>query len=396
MPVVLQPLGSTLDVTVVDENFESLQDLFRSALLRADFNTPFSRFVVRRYTGGRLVSATVLAGQLLKKEVAHLGQFDVILRLGNNTNVGYYPPPTTPPLVYGDERSKAWDTVAMELFGKPGPSFYYEWQEDGFDEAAALAGVAGWPPAYWPNNRYPNNVCYSPWLTVPGASLKVYSDEPCVARVSGTALGGLNFSPAGILSKYSTGAASTDWTYPYSAIDNYIHWREAYRYRFGLVVDTNPKLYTDEFTNLNPNVVDPRTGAMASKCTWKLVEQHCFYASQRQAFKLAAEQGLKGRRYYNFSMKYRDGGIRGHIGDALGSPTWSPGFFRPHDAWAAMPTQDANWLAENALRFSTNLGPQIPYVNLWDGAALHVEFFYGRSTAYSTNSFDLEFQSKPA
>lgn len=402
MAVTLTALGSTLVVSVLDDNFETLQDLFRSGILRTDFTGQFDRYHLLRYTGGKLVSASASSHPLLNQEHWKATNVDMTFRYGKDDNTytgaqGVWDAAAADP-------ADGWDRQAMELLGRPGPSLYYQWQEDGLDEAVVMAGVAGWPPAYWPINRYPAHLCFSPWLTIPGASVRVYVDEPCVARLHGTARGALNFSTLGRYTQEgaANGAMPTVTGYVQQFIDDEVNRREFFLYRLGLIADTNPKLYADEFTNTNINIVDPAAGTTAPYVSWRVVKEKGFYAAQRQEFKLAAEVALKGRRWYNFSFKYRDGGIRGWVRqDIIAGPTWDPGIWGVH----ANTTNDINeaplWRAARDLTYPPPAGfnyrdiGALPQMNLWESGSINVELHYGRSTAYSIDSSAAEFTSKP-
>ena len=61
MAVSFTVVGSTVDVSVVDGNFETWQNIFRSGLLSADITGSISRFRVFRYISGRLVSMHTFA-----------------------------------------------------------------------------------------------------------------------------------------------------------------------------------------------------------------------------------------------------------------------------------------------------------------------------------------------
>ena len=393
MPVTLLPIGDTLNVSVHDTNFKTLQDLMRSGLVRADFAQLFDRYHILRYTGGKLVSATQQRRAPLAQELFNDGVIENLARYGSKKS-SYHGP-----LDVGD-----YSVFCMELLGRPGPSLYYQWQEDGFTEAFVNGlGLAGWPPKDWPYTRYPEQLCYSPWLTIPGAALKAYVDEPCVARVTASALGGLNFSPVGIKTNTITGSP-----FGYLSIDQEVNMREEYPIRTALFVDTNPKL-SDEFLNSNANILDPKTGLPSTYCSWRQIEEHTFYAAQRQQFKLCGEVELVGRKFYNFSFKFRDGGIRGaRIDDGAGVPTWWNDRWPFAAAFGNTPTPNATYMAlRNAalpvgeyhsatmLVGAIDSMPQLPFFNLWENASVHVEFFYNRKEAYRSSNQSPDFYGKP-
>jgi hypothetical protein len=375
MPVTLTALGDTLKVSIFDDNFETLQDLIRCGLVKADFADTFNRYHILRYTGGRVTSSTSFAKPLLLKEMSTLkGHLDLIYRQGADSTY------QTVGTAANDYRN-----LAMELLGKPGPSLYYQWQEDGLTSA----GIPGWPPAYWPIDRFPSDLCFSFWLTIPGASQKVYVKEPCVARVRGTAKGSLNFHQVGIL----TGG------FVYNHIDETPNKRELHMSRFGLFVDTNPTLGT-EFINSNPNIVGAN-GAMAPYTNWHKIREKTYYTPQRALMKLTGEVALQGKSFYNFSFKYRDGGIKGFTQN--GSSVWNPGHWRYNLTYPTDMNLDGHWLsiyndlAHNSLAPMLTMGNvQNPnLLSLWENAAVTVEFYYGRDTAYVDDSSNAEFTSVP-
>jgi len=383
MPVTFNPLGSTLVVSIIDENFETLESFLRSGVTRDDITGKFTRYQVMRYVGGRLVSATLFADKPRELEQSSALTYDFTYR---NTGSLW----TT----YGHEPERA-----MELLGIPGPSFYFDWQEDGIDEATYVTPLIDWPPQGWPYSRYPSNVCFSPWLTIPGATVKTWVDGPAVARISATAMGSTQFTPTGWWSFY---AVPYDQRMSSTGVAN----RALHPLRTALIVDTNPILHEDEFVNTNQNIP-------SDYVSWKNVFEKCFYAAQREQFNLMGEVALKGERYYNFSFKYRAGGLDGYMylngdGDKCWAPADGTWYEMWHKSWGktAMargnePTVAASW---EALMPNYALGTYIlplasgytaygwrPHVVTWENATIHIEFFYGRTTAYLTDSSDPEF-----
>lgn len=393
MPVAFTAVGTTLVATIIDDNFETVQDLLRSGLDETYLTGQFNRYHVLRYVGGRLVSATSFANPLLLQETYNSGNVDGLYRYGIETD----PSEIQSGLNYLDTTTTDWATSAMEFLGRPGPSFYFDFQEDEIPEAD-LAGVAGWPLANWPFTRYPAQLCFSPWLTVPGASLKTWVDAPCVARIRATTRTSLNFCPVGKQSIADRGVSAGYGSFDYSRVDDNVNWRAANWHRFALIADTNPKLFTDEFANTNPNIKTPGTSTTAPYVSWKLVQQQAFYCSQRQEIKLTGEVALAGRRDYNFSFKMKGGGIRGWVKSVEGVDTWDSGFWRNDPDNAAGPGIDSEWSVAYYDIFDTDystavspltqrvLAPNLPYFNLWESGTIHVEFDYSRTEAYVTDS----------
>src|SRR3990172_5658048 len=242
MPVTITPVGTSLNVSIIDENFKNIQDLVRSGVLTADLLGQFERYKIQRYVSGKVVSSHIGAKTpVLADNAVNAGTFDLTFRYkGNLTNY------TT--MVEGGNSA----AYAMEMLGLPGPSMYFQWQEDELDEAVVLAGIAGWPPSYWPIDRYPKELCFSRWLTIPNAATRVWVDEPCIARITATTRCSLNM--------FRLLIRNVD---PVTAGNQTLNSRKAHLGRFGIIVDTNPNLFTDEFPNTNLNIVNPITGVMA-------------------------------------------------------------------------------------------------------------------------------------
>ena len=386
MPVTITPIGDTLVVSIIDSNFETLQDLLRCKLVAADFVGKFTRYQILRYTGGRIVSVNNFSNPLMLSAMSTTqGQLDLTYRYGDTDTVQTI-----------DSTAKDWNGQAMELLGYPGPSLYYQWQEDGYTSADVNAhdtsGV--WPPNYWPINRYPDDVCFSFWLTIPGASQKVWVNEPCVARVRGTAKGDLNFHQVGVYTYHDDGLVPPGQFY-YDSISTTPNRREYHMSRFGLFVDTNPEVGT-EFTSANPNILK-RDGSQASYVSWKKIREKCYYTPQRALIKLVGEVKLEGGHFYNFSFKYRDGAIKGGIVDGA----WNPGAWKYSDLAVAGPKLAAGWKASYpTVNYDGGFThtPDAPHPNLialWESSGITIEFFYGRQTPYSTDSSTSEFSNVP-
>jgi hypothetical protein len=382
MPVTLNPVGTTLDVTIIDENFETIQDLVRSGVLTTDLVGTFSRFKITRYTGGRIVKAHTYARPFLVENIGIIAK-NAVFDLAYRSDTGAYAS------WFG---SANLHHFAMELLGRPGPSFYLTFQEDGLSEPVA----AGWPPAGWPISRYPKELCFSRWLSILGATTHVYVDEPCVARVTAGCKGSLTMFQ--LLDSFHLDPSGAD--------NAGYGWRGYHMGRFGIIVDTNPNLYADEFDNDNPNILDPIAGTQAPRCSWKIILDQTQFLGQRQQLQHSEEVNLKGRRWYNFSYKFREAAHQGWVDEELvayrdqpweagyGDATNSPDF---DAAWLAAITANTGLVADTTEAGQTHIanafGPL--WINLWESASINVEFFYGRDEDHITDSSNAEFFSKP-
>jgi hypothetical protein len=375
MTIAFTTVGDTLDVSIIDSNFENFETLFKSSLVKADFAaSAFSRFRVRRYVSGQIASVHSFANPFLgqKKNVDNYinSRFDITYREAIE-DCG------TVAVAAGRIESAGRHAYEMELLGRPGPSFYYSWQEDGRDSSVELAGVAGWPPTGWPYKRYPDEYCFSRWLTCPGASARVYVPHSCIAKIKAKVRGDTHFWSAIANTSLEQGA------------------REGLRYaeymRYGLIVDTNPMLYADEFVNSNVNIVDPVTGVQAPYKSWKVLEDITRNVAQRESIEMWAEVALVGGRYYNFSLKFRDAATHGFVDTTPGVETWMDG------RWEYAAAGPPNLPVLNPLTPIPVVAFQYwspPWVNLWESGAMSVEFVYGRDEAYVTDTGDAEFASK--
>ena len=341
MAVSFTVVGSTVDVSVVDGNFETWQNIFRSGLLSAD------------------------AG--LTQGVRDV--FDLTYRAGTEASG----------TIAGAEAREAAgprNAYAMELLGRPGPSFHYEFQEQGIAESAVAtaASSSGWPPANWPYTRYPDDYCYSRWLTVPGASVREYVKHPTVARITAHVKGSwqhwAQIAPAGA-------AGNPSQSLPVRA-NNLV--------RAALIVDTNPTLTTD-FPNSNPNIKDPSTGSTASHVSWNIANDQTFCNSQREIIRLTAEVKLSGGSFYNFSLKLREPGYHGWVLDSGNS--WQDDVWEWNGTVAGTVTSkpQTNYAVAPAAQYTH----RALWVNLIESSSIDVELFYRRSTPYLNDTANSEF-----
>jgi len=379
MPVVFTPLGDTLEAAVIDGNIEQVEQLLRGLILEGDITGDFRRWRIMQYTSGRIVAAHTFANPdrpvPQTKRTKHgltgaaLERFDITYRQ-KLEDCGL--------IADAQARAHAIHRAAyeMELFGRPGPSFFYSFQEDGYDPTVALAGVAGWPPGGWPLTRYPQEYCFSRWLTCPGASVKVWVPRPCIARIHGMA-------------KVSTDIWHRIWGMASFNRPDLVGLEIGALARFALVVDTNPNLHDDEFTNTNPNIVDPQTGVMSPVCSWQIIRDRTLIQSQRHENELWGEVALKGGRFYNFSLKMTDAMTHGWV-DRTAPATWDG-----LNSWESQHASAAPNAPQSVLSVLAQDKQFRPlWISLWENCSMNVEFVYGRDEAYVTDSEDPEFQFK--
>lgn len=375
MPISFTPLGNILDVSIIDGNFEDLQNLFRTQILKADIAERFTRFRVSRYTTGRIVAQHIFENPFRHNE--HGGTKQVIDRLDIPYRKG-----TEDSWVESEVEDREEDVRAhaMELLGRPGSSFWFDFQEEGIAESILTgAGVVDWPPDKWPYSRYPDHLCYSRWLTIPGASTRVYVPHRCTVRVRGSSAGSTSFWQDGPT----------------------VQPREAAHVRVGLIVDTNPILYADEFQNGNTWIKGP-DGNTSPTRTWKVIEDWTMTTAQRETIQISGEVNLKGGRWYNFRFAYRSPGYFGWVNEDTNtfvpevwerswvidpstglytSPSNSPTVHQPRAYLGAIGgDQGKGWFKPN-------------FVNLWESSAVELEFYYGRATADVDTTDHSDFES---
>ena len=245
----------------------------------------------------------------------------------------------------------------FELLGYPGGSLYYDFQEQGFpDPVSYYSSVHGlscdnWPPPNSPLDRFPKDECWSRWLTVPDAAGSVYVDEPCVAVITAQVTGNYLLTPILRASGTNTSARfnseTIDVTWPggstgpetesvnvsrvsdfFNVGQNFAEGMQHSAYlRLGLFVDTNPIVFDDEFYNgndygntalytghgFNPWIGDDPDGeyrgtkpsGVSKSRSWKKITDLSLNVRQKGTYRVVGVVELKGRRKYNFSLKYR-------------------------------------------------------------------------------------------
>lgn len=286
-----------------------------------------------------------------------------------------------------DDGTWAWNTnqYPMEFMGYPGSTLLYDFQEQGLPNPKDLMTVYGdlgdgdaidvsdWPPEGGAATSRPADQCWTKWLTVPEAAGSVYVDEPCVAIITATVRGNYFFTPAmkvkgtntNVVWRDSDEAIKDEEGDPsevnvrrltdYSGLEILKEGMDQSVFlRLGLFVDTNPIVYDDEFFNgdlygnpvsfgsgaggalinegynswIGPNPTGKLNGPSedtAKTRSWVMVKDVTYRVRQRNTYQITAAIQLKGRRKYNFSLKFKPAGYYGYITDTglqLGKGKW--------------------------------------------------------------------------
>lgn len=352
MPITFNMIGNNLNSEEVDSNFKKLRSLLNEQVKNQDINDEsLNRWIVRRGEGGRVESASTREVEFSDyfqsydqalhayHEVTWSDRRSLVQDLGSN-----------PPAVRREN-------LMMEFLGRPGPSFYWDWMEDG------ITGVAASIPSL-----YPNDVCYSYWLTIPGASRKLYVPDKCVAHVDASFYGLTNYTH--ILDYLVNGPGATfadnvaDWTANKESIGS------KFSMRIGLFVDTNPFLFDDEFQNLNPNIVS--NGSQAPYCSWNRFAHKSINCPMWVRERIEGAVALKGGRWYNFSLKYRLAGYVGYNDGGFVNNVYEYGKGTP--AGTSLPNFSGG--------YQRSLGVP-PFEVQFVSSAMKIELFYGYDSVRS-------------
>ena len=348
MPVTFNALTASLDATIIDGNFKELQRFLHEQFGEININdASINRYVVRRYTSGRIRGVNIRTNEMYLEEdqaaAQRRGTFDLTNKFLTTVFFGY--------------NLYSWPFAPMEFLGIPGPSFYFDYQEQAY-----VPEPIGVPVV----NRFKKDFCYSRWLTIPGCSIKLYVPHPCIVRMSSMVNGIMNMFYA-MTFRSITGV----WN---PATDG-----NEYAVRLGLFVDTNPVLHPDEFPNTNPYILTA-AGGTAPFVSWKEVERQSIRVTQSTIENISGEVALKGGRWYNFSVKMRDAFTFGYnsaglfVGDRYEGQIALPAQFNGTDARATHTP---------------------PYEALWNSTSLDLDFNYGRDTAWVNDITNSEFTSVP-
>jgi len=486
MPVTLNPVTGDLDADIVDGNFQELENFLREGVKKEDFSNAesdkFNKYSIRRHTSGKIAAFDTGARRIpLAKMAGVVGTFENNWMSGTPETTFYrtnddsiqhivenaffwksYPEDSAYPSglastadwenYYGRKKDQSDNTDPLshpyELLGFPGGSLHFDFQEQGFPEPVTYFAAKGrsetvvdWPPEKGPQ-RFPDEECWSRWLTIPHAAGGVYVDEPCVAVISAQVTGNYFFTPAmkvhGLNAQVVPGsfdiglgsnAVFLSLTDP--PVPSFVSpWRdggaghitpeigtekffikkggritEGMQYsasiRLGLFVDTNPVVWADEFPNEGRNV-DGRnpwignkptgkyatSGRVAKTRSWKKVTDLSLRVRQRNTYKVVGAVQLKGRRRYNFSLKYRPAMTFGHISPesyGAGKIRFKPGYHELNEkAFRLKNSGDFNhswdWESADGKTIEDSYfypGGDILATNLIESSALSVEFFYG-------------------
>lgn len=330
----------------------------------------------------------------------------------------------------------------FELLGYPGGSLYYDFQEQGFADPVTFyqenhgLTVTNWPPASSPLSRFPSDECWSRWLTIPDAAGGVYVDEPCVALITAQVQGNYFFTPALKVHGTNTSASGANTTVTVVDEDDIsvyslsTHWKNhnpsfaehagiitegmqhsAYL-RLALFVDTNPIIWDDEFFNgdahgnpvtglsghgYNPWIGESPDGAyaavkpegVAKSRSWIKVTDLTYRVRQRGSYKVIGAVELKGRRRYNFSMKFKPAMTFGHVAEQEGAYVFKNSYFETSPT-SRMPDADTThkhnpgwyWGANSDQSWEESYffpGGDALVTNLIESSSISVEFFYGQS-----------------
>tara|TARA_R110002051_G_scaffold240722_1_gene301153 strand:- start:493 stop:1926 length:1434 start_codon:yes stop_codon:yes gene_type:complete len=368
MPVSLDIVEGLIDATVMDDNFKELEELLKEGIAKEDFNEKFGKYKIRRYTGGRIVSFNFGSNPYSSsRDSLSLGTFENNWRSGTNeigdyekkgtldswNSNGKFHYETFTSGEYSDPNSHPF-----ELLGFPGSSLHYDFQEQGIPRLSEVYSDDGgtldnYPPKDEALNRFPKDECWSRWLTIPDAAGAVYVDEPCVALITATVKGNYFFTPAMRVHGINASSNGEKENYPYTIgtdTDRRIYtWQlkdrsgldviqegqdQSAMLRLGLFVDTNPVVWDDEFTNgddygkpttfghsynpwigndANGNLRPTKPDGVSKTRSWIKVREITYRVRQRNTYQITAAIELKGRRKYNFSLKFRPAGYYGYV-----------------------------------------------------------------------------------
>lgn len=393
MPVTITSVTGALTVDITEDNFDNIEEFLREHVLNQDLNPNITRLFVRRWSGGRIQEVWslgsnpwIIDGVSDARSVSELrllqGTFEM------NTRNRY-------PAVAPDRTADRPEQL-MEFLGTPGKTLWWEFQEDELSSP-----TSGWSPSGAPEGEattgnygeFPENECFSWWLTAPHGGVKVSVMSPCIAKVSANFVANLCFSQIIAKIREGTGGWPGARTAPIVAghPEGGSFVGDGPAMRVGLFVDTNPELRDadwagarnkePEFSNSNPRIATKSSvGWVTSPYkTWSQIEAKTIHAALRTSDSIVGEVALKGNGFYNFSLKFRDANTHGYIDQST---------FQVGD-W------EASALPVSYRLTDPDLFGSVPYTNFWEQVALHVEFTYSRETAYLDDEDEPEFDVGP-
>tara|TARA_R100000789_G_scaffold99898_1_gene107857 strand:+ start:332 stop:1510 length:1179 start_codon:yes stop_codon:yes gene_type:complete len=388
MTITLQTFsgGEQVSGTKLDANFTAIESFLLEGIKSADIDSgDFDRYFLKRWTNGRLNSATVGSNPLIDVTYFSNQMWDYLIP--DITRVR-----SVPVADLSNQRiATSRENFPFELLGFPGPSYLiYDVAEAGSDVTgmtfSGLYDIPGVKTALgidndnvtglYPHNWFPKDQCWSRWLTIPHASMKIYVPDNCVAHIHGA------FSmipgPGGTCEFVALGS----WD-PYNAP----HQQLIRCFKIGLFVDTNPQIRTD-FANTNTNVLDPTTGSMAPYVSFKKVTEKSVKQDLRTQENVRGVVALKGGGWYNISMKYKDAGTFGYKDT---SDTSQFNTYWADEDTAIWPSGNFNGGSYDALASArSGIGDLF-----WESVQLNVEFYYGRDIASVTDVAHADMQYTP-
>tara|TARA_R110000751_G_scaffold307286_2_gene428016 strand:- start:6757 stop:7827 length:1071 start_codon:yes stop_codon:yes gene_type:complete len=352
MPITIDTIGASIVASIVDGNFAKLEAYLREQIVDGDIKPgQITRILMKRYENGKLAAATTQSLPMIDEGVGVQQNAQAVYDL-NFRHVDTNPD------------AKIQESQSMELLGRPGPSLYWQYQED---EIVYSGGDL---------NRYPANVCYSNWLSVPNTSVRVYVPEPCVARIDASAY---FLACVSAVARYITNAdfggggeaaSKTEWD------TNYWTHGDQIAMQWAIVADTNPVLFADEFANTNPHILNPSTGNVAQYANFKFVNTKKIHTPLWARESITGEVVLQGGRWYNFSLKFKGAGTMGYR--AGGTNPLVDGIYEIDNPALA------NWAGGTF----QEMAHVPPHECLWISSGLKVELIYGYR-AIQTNTANI-------
>mgnify|MGYP003644371024 CR=1 FL=1 len=385
MPITLETFSGSELVSgaKVDRNFTTIEEFFIEGVERGDFDSKgFDRYFLKKWTNGRLNSATVGSNPLIDVTYYSGQVWDwLVPDLIRSRPHGYLPAANLLEVAQANR-----EDLPYELLGFPGPSYLiYDVAEEGYnitgknfktyadesdyDTVLGRDGVETFPQLA-PHNYFPESQCWSRWITVPNGSMKIYIPDACVAHINAS------------FSMIPGPGTSIEFVYMPGWDPHSVPAQGLIRsFKIGLFIDTNPAIKTD-FPNSNANIKDPITKETASYVSFKKVQEKSIKISMRTQENIRGTQELKGGSWYNISLKYRESGTFGYVDPSSSSDFWAlycendvPGTSAPF--W---PESGFNGGNAGGDLFSVK-DTLLSSVNdfFWESVQLNVEFYYGRS-----------------